>query len=219
MMDVKKDKVAELYRDFDEMEREELVEYLTGSRGYACRDDETLDALRAVAWTDYAAELGLEFHVDHLMQHGHGGYPYLYVVPADGGDGLCHLCATKDFKKGLVVGWSHHMEGENEYCGECSAEIKPFHEAKPESKLRSWAVTLKLKLKEGQGPEVFDWEEMLDLGAGESCQVEVRTNEGDGLDELVEAVEFVGRTSDEDVDDPDDEEELAVWNKARRTRG
>jgi len=175
MKDLKKAVVAEFYRDFDAMEYAEIAEYLTSSRGFAVGTSETADELRSAAWNDYAQELGLEFHDDTLMQFGDGGYPYLYIVPADGGDTCCYECATKALKKGEAVGWMHHMEGEVEHC-DCGAEIVPFNS---DASYVEYAVTLKLRVRsDGAAPDGWDWADLLDLAPGESCDIEVIGEEG-----------------------------------------
>lgn len=117
----------EHYRDFDEMSAADLVRWLISvEKREPDIAQEGLANLQECAWTCYAGHLGLEYFRGTLMQFGDGGYPYLYTSPADGGDDLCHVCATKEFKKGASVAWSHHMEGEVEHCADCGAEIKPF---------------------------------------------------------------------------------------------
>lgn len=124
----------EHYQNFDEMTRGDLVTHLVNVEG---RDPEiaedTVENMRECAWVCYAGHCGLEFFRDELMQFGDGGYPYLYLSPADGGDGLCHSCATKEFKRGASVAWSHHMEGEDEHCADCGAVIRPFVKPGPKS--------------------------------------------------------------------------------------
>jgi hypothetical protein len=133
MRDSKKDVGAKFYQDFDEMTRADLIVHLVEYEG--CDGDldaESLEYLQRFAWGNYANNrCGLDMHEGVLMQFGDGGYPYLYTVPADGGDTLCFKCATKALKKGETVGWMHHMEGDVEYCAECSAEVRPFHEPEP----------------------------------------------------------------------------------------
>jgi len=104
------------YRSFDEMSELELVTYIDRVLGWTC-SEMSYDELRNLALEGYAERLGgLDMHRSELMQFGDGGYPYLYVSQADGGDSLCHVCATKELKKGATVAWCHHMEGEDEYC-------------------------------------------------------------------------------------------------------
>lgn len=117
----------EHYKNFDELDRHDLeTELITTFEREVDIIGEPLETLRECAWVCYAGTCGLEFHGGTLMQFGDGGYPYLYTSPADGGDDLCHVCATKELKKGASVAWSHHMEGEVEHCADCNAEIKPF---------------------------------------------------------------------------------------------
>ena len=172
MKDPKKALVAEFYKDFDEMDRDDLLVHLIEFEG--CGGDlrdESLEYLQKFAWGNYANNrCGLDMHEGVLMQFGDGGYPYLYTAPADGGDSLCHVCATKALKKGEVVGWMHHMEGETEHCDDCWAQIKPFVE--PEVVMHEWVVTLRMRLHPDQSPDQFDWAEMLDLGPNESCEIE-----------------------------------------------
>ena len=176
MKDTTKDLVAKFYQDFDEMSREDLVVHLIEfEQREEDLNDEDLETLRECAWTQYAGHLGLEYFQGALMQFGDGGYPYLYIAPADGGGPLCHTCATKELKKGGSVGWMHHMEGEVEHCG-CGAEIVPFNS---DASYVEYAVTLKLRVRsDGATPDGWDWADLLDLAPGESCDIEVIGEEG-----------------------------------------
>ena len=74
------------------------------------------------------------------------------------------------------MGWSHHMEGEVEYCVDCGAEIVPFTDV---PKYGEYVVTLRLRVRsDGATPDAWDWAELLDLAPGEGAQVEVIGEKG-----------------------------------------
>lgn len=158
--------VAEHYKNFGEMSDIELVMHLIEreKREVDIAHEERENLLEC-AWTCYAKHLGLEYFRGNLMQFGDGGYPYLYVVPAEGGDTLCHRCATGALQGGESVGWCHHMEGAVEYCDNCGSEIRPFVLTPPKKH------RVVLELESYDDPAEFDWSELLDLGDGESCRL------------------------------------------------